>query len=103
MGRAQDARNVAAVNDRDRAVLRDEVTRQLLATLPLVLLLIASSPRVRLWWQLKLAALTRVDGPADADGRRAMRQLRRDLSEISNADLRGLIDRLELEGDPPCV
>jgi hypothetical protein len=63
------------VNEHDRALLRDELTRQLLATLPLVLLLVMSSPRVRLWWQLKLAGLTRTADDLEAADRAALRQL----------------------------
>jgi hypothetical protein len=77
---------VAPVSEQDRAVMRDEVTRQLVAALPLVLLLVATSPKIRLWVKLEWARITRLGDNCDAAEQAAIRQLRRDLATISHTD-----------------
>lgn len=89
---------MAPVGDRgDRSVMRDELLRQLVGLAPLVLLVLATNPRVRLWWSLKAAQWFGPEAGAGEADRAAVRQLRRDLSLIANSDLRGIPDELDLE------
>lgn len=94
---------MAPVGDSDRSVLRDELTRQAVALAPLLLLVLATNPRVRLWWSLKAAQWFGPEPDGREADRAAVRQLRRDLSLIANADLRGIPDELDLErwGETP--
>jgi hypothetical protein len=87
---------MAAVGDRDRSVARDEIIRQVVGLAPLVLLVLATNPRFRLWWSLKLAQWFGPErDPAESD-RAAMQRFRRDLSLIANSDLSGL-DEIDFE------